>query len=389
VSQSPRDQYLLDPEIVFLNHGSFGAVPRPVFETFQRWQMEVERQPVLFFRRAEEQLAEARAAAGAFINAPADDLVFVPNATTGLNIVIRSLPLAGGDEILSTNHEYGALVKTWGLVCQKTGAIYRPHPIPLPAASHDEIVESIWTAVTPRTKVLYLSHITSPTAMILPVAELCRRARAAGIFTIIDGAHVPGHIPLDLAAIGPDAYSGNFHKWLSAPRGSAFLYVRPEHQRTIVIDGRRARLEPMTVSHGWGDETSFRQRHEWQGTRDLTAFLSVPAAIEFQRQHDWPAVRERCHALASAARRRVAELTGLPPLTPDSPDWFGQLIALAAPPFEAPRLKARLYDEYRVEIPVFPWEEHHIVRASFAAYNTHDDLERLIAALKATLLDRQ
>jgi isopenicillin-N epimerase len=190
--------------------------------------------------------------------------------------------------------------------------------------------------------------------------------------TMIDGAHAPSQIPVDLAALDVDFYAGNCHKWLSAPRGSGFLYTRPEHQSW---------LEPMVVSHGWGPETSFIQRHQWQGTRDLTAFLSVPAAIEFQRTHDWAAVRQRCHALASEARARVAELTGCAPLQPDSAAWFSQLIALALPPVDSGLLKERLYDEHRVEAPVFRWQGHQIIRASFQGYNNHDDLERLLAAL--------
>jgi isopenicillin-N epimerase len=372
-----REQFLLDPDVVFLNHGSFGACPRPVFEIYQRWQRDLEWQPVEFLgRRADDLLAEARAVLGDYLHARADDLIFVPNATTGLNIFIRSLPLHDGDEILSTNHEYGALRRTWAFVCGKTGARYVPHAIPLPAASRDEVVESFWRAVTPRTRVIFLSHITSPTAITLPVAEICRRARAAGIMTIIDGAHAPGHIPVDLAALDVDCYSGNCHKWLSAPKGSAFLYVRPEHQ---------AMVEPMVVSHGWHDDASFITRHQWQGTRDIAAFLSVPAAIAFQAEHDWDAVRQRCRALTSEARQRVADLTGLPPLTPDSPEWFTQMIALPLPPCDLSDLKERLYQEYRVEAPLFGWEEHHLIRLSFQGYNTHADLDRAISGLTQLL----
>jgi isopenicillin-N epimerase len=376
MGDSLRDLFLLDPTVHFLNHGSFGACPRPVFDEYQRWQRELERQPVAFFRRADGLLAEARAALGRYLNADPDSLLFVPNATTGLNIFIRSLRLQPGDEILTTNHEYGALNRTWEFVCGKTGARYVQHPIPLPAASRAAIVESFWAAVTPRTRVIFLSHITSPTALILPIEEICRRARAAGIMTVIDGAHAPGQVPIDLAALDADCYSGNCHKWLCAPKGSAFLWVRPAHQ---------SMMEPLVVSHGWRPEASFQERHSWQGTRDLSAFLTVPAAIEFQRRHDWEAVRRRCHALASEARQRLAGLFGLPPLTPDSPEWFGQMITLPLPPCDLAELKRRLYDEHRVEAPTIGWQGLHGIRLSFQGYNSRDDLDAAVAALADVL----
>jgi isopenicillin-N epimerase len=209
-----RDEFLLDPSVTFLNHGSFGACPRAVLERYQEWQLELERQPVLFLaRRLEELLEEARGALGAYIGADPDDLVFVPNATAGVNIAARPLGLQAGDEVLSTDLEYGALDLTWERVCAEFGATYVRAPIQLPVTSHEEIVEMVWSAVGARTRVLYLSHHTSTTAMTLPVHELCRRARESGITTVVDGAHVPGHIPLDLGALDPDYYAGNCHKW--------------------------------------------------------------------------------------------------------------------------------------------------------------------------------
>ncbi len=208
-----RDDFLLDPSVTFLNHGSFGACPRAVFERYQEWQLELERQPVLFLaRRLEELLAEARGALGAYVGADPDDLVFVPNATAGVNVAARSLGLRPGDEVLSTDLEYGALDLTWERVCAELGASYVRTPIRLPVTNHGEIVDTVWSAVGPRTRVLYLSHHTSATAMTLPVDDLCRRAREAGIRTVIDGAHVPGHIPLDLRALDADFYAGNCHK---------------------------------------------------------------------------------------------------------------------------------------------------------------------------------
>lgn len=374
-----RDQFLLDSTVTFLNHGSFGACPKPVFETYQRWQLELERQPVEFMgRRFDDLMNEARARLADYLHAQVDGLIFVPNATIGVNTVARSLDLQAGDEILTTDHEYGACDLTWEFICRQTGAVYKHHPIPLPVTLHDDFVESFWSAVTPRTRVIFMSHITSPTALIFPVAEICRRAREAGIMTIVDGAHAPGQISLDLEAIGADAYTGNCHKWLCAPKGAAFLYVRPElHDK----------IDPLIIS--WGDmeeNPSFVTRNQWQGTREPSAFLSVPAAIDFQQAHHWDEVRIRCHQMASDMRGRLAELFDLPPICPGSPEWFAQLIAAPLPPCDPINLKARLYDEFRVEVPIVVWQGKPYIRVSFQGYNTPTDADILLNALIEILL---
>jgi isopenicillin-N epimerase len=369
-----REEFLLDESVTFLNHGSFGATPRAVFERYQHWQLELERQPVLFLaRRLEGLLAEARAAVGDYVGAAADDLVFVPNATAGVNVAARSLELTLGDEVLSTDLEYGALDLTWERRCREVGARYLRTPIELPVTQADGIVDTIWAGVGPRTRVLFLSHHTSSTAMTLPVAELCRRARDAGITTVLDGAHVPGHFRLDLGDLAPDFYAGNCHKWLGAPKGAGFLYVRRELQRDV---------HPLLVSWGYqGDDPAFVTRHEKQGTRDPAAYLTVPAAIEWQREHDWDQVRRRCHALARRARNEL----GLEPLTPDSDEFYGQMVALLLPAGTPEELQQRLYDEYRVEIPVSAHGGRHLIRASFQGYNDEGDLARLREALAALL----
>ncbi|MHB8627414.1 MAG: aminotransferase class V-fold PLP-dependent enzyme [Aggregatilineales bacterium] len=344
-----------------------------MFETYQRWQLELERQPVKFLgRRIDELLDHARADLAAYLNADVDDIIFVPNATTGINMVARSLRLQPGDEILTTDHEYGAMDFTWQFVCDKTGASYIHHPIALPVTSVEETVESFWQAVTPRTRVIFMSHITSSTALILPIDEICRRARKAGILTVIDGAHVPGQLPLDLKALDADFYTGNCHKWLCAPKGCAFLHVRRDHQPM---------LDPLVISWGWLEDASFVTRNQWQGTRDPAAFLSVSAAIEFQRANHWDEVRWSCHALASRTRQRLADVTGLAPLTPDSPDWFAQMIAVPLPEGDTDETKTRLYDEYHIEVPTTHWNDRNFVRISIQGYNTPEDLDYLVEAL--------
>ena len=383
-----RDLYLLDPDVHFLNHGSFGATPRPVFEEYQRWQRELERQPVEFLgRRSDGLLDAARAAVAAHLGTERDNLVFVLNATHGVNIVARSLDFRPGDEVLTTDLEYGACDETWAYLAGKAGAKVVRMPVDLPVDDPATVVEAVWAGVTPRTRVLYLSHITSGTALTLPVGELCRRARSAGILSVIDGAHAPGHVPVDLDALGADVYTGNLHKWLSAPKGSGLLYVRPEHQ---------AWMESTIVSWGWvagsghdRPDSQFVSRNQWQGTRDLAAFLATPAAIDFQRTRDWPAVQERCHTLVTEARRRVCALTGLEPASPepaaDAFPWYRQMVLAPLPPVDAVALKARLYDEHRVEVPLTKWRDRDFVRVSVQAYNTEEDIDALLTGLEALL----
>lgn len=390
-----KDSFLLDPDLHFLNHGSFGACPRPVFAAYQRWQAELERQPVAFLgRRAAGLLAESRAALAGYLGAGKDDVVYFPNPTTAVNVVARNvmrlagsgagerarspLSLQPGDEILTTDHEYGALERTWRYVCAHVGACYVQRPIPLPVTTHADFVEHFWAGVTGRTRIIFLSHITSPTALTFPVAEICRRARAAGIVTIIDGAHAPGQTPLNLAELGADIYAGACHKWLCAPKGAAFLYARPELQPW---------LEPLVVSWGWESDrpgpSQFVDWHEWQGTRDLAAYLAVPAAIAFQAEHDWPSVRARCHALAAETRGRLIALTGLPAICPET--WFGPFFTARLPDADLDALKSRLYDEYRVEAPLLRWNGQPFIRVSFQAYNDRGDADALIAALARLL----
>jgi len=378
-----KENFLLDPDIVFLNHGSFGATPRPVFEVYQQWQRELERQPVEFLgRRARFLLEEARSALADYVHCRPDEIVYTTNPTAAINLIVRSLDLQPGDEILSTDHEYGALERTWHFICRKTGAVFRQQPIPLPVTSQDDFVETFWAGVTPKTRIIFISQITSPTALIFPVAQICHKARQAGIMIIVDGAHAPGQVPLDLEALGADFYTGACHKWLMAPKGSAFLYARAEHHGW---------LEPLIVSWGYESEPDFStgnrflDYYQWLGTRDLAPFLAVPAAIEFQRRQKWDAVRARCHHLARDTRRRINALTGLPPICPETSQWFSQMCAARLPEVDLANLKTRLYDEFRIEIPVMHWNGIPLVRVSIQGYNDQSDADALIEALAALL----
>jgi isopenicillin-N epimerase len=359
-----RDLFLLDPDVCFLNHGSYGATPEPVLAEYQRRQRELERQPVEFLgRRLDGLLDEARGPLGAYLGASADDLAFVENATTGVNVVARSLRLEPGDEVLSTDLEYGACDLTWEHWCERAGARYLRQPLDLA-----DPVGSLFAGATERTRVVYVSHITSTTALVLPAAEICAEARRRGLLSVVDGAHAPAQVPLDVPAIGADAYTGNCHKWLCAPKGSGFLWARPDHH---------AWLESPIVSWGWAGG-SFATRVEKQGTRDPAAFLATPAAVAFVEEHDDAAAS---HALALEARDALAGLLGTEPVAPDE-RYVGRMVAIPLPDgVDGDEAKRRLYDEHRVEIPVTDG----ILRASFAMYNDRADLERLLSALSSIL----
>lgn len=375
--------FLLDPAVIFLNHGSFGATPQPVFAVYQEWQRRLERQPVQFLvNELPAHLADARHALGAYLHVHDDDLVYVPNATFALNAVARSLQLGPGDEVLTTNHEYGACDNVWRFLSQKGGFTYVTHPLPLPVLPDDELAEVFWHGVTPRTRVIFLSHITSATAVRLPVAALCQRAREAGILTIVDGAHAPGQIPLNLPHIGADFYFGNAHKWLMSAKGAAFLYARREVQPL---------LEPLVVGWGWGPErtvtygSDFLDAFQWLGTNDLAAYLSVPAALDFQEEYNWTAVRETCHSLLQETLPRLADLTGLPSPYPDDTCYHQMAIAPLPGSVDGAALKAALYAEFRIEIPITQWAERPFLRLSIQGYNTPAGVDALLDALRQLL----
>ena len=380
---SLKKLFLLDPTVVFLNHGSYGATPRPVFQAYQDWQLRLERQPVLFLGREFQGLVrEARAALGEYLNADGNDLVYIPNATHGVNMIAHSLHLQPEDEILTSDHEYGACDYTWEFVCTKTDAKYIRQPVPIPVREEQEMVEQFWQGVTARTRVIYLSYITSTTALRFPVEEICRRARAAGILTVIDAAHAPGQIPVDLQELGADFLFGNCHKWMLAPKGSAFLFVRREVQHLV---------EPLIVSWGYhptpdiATGSRFVDLLQWSGTRDPSAALTVPSAIQFMREQDWEEVRLQCHELLGDVIDRICDLVGLPPLYPLESKFYFQMGIAPLPPCDLVTLKNRLYDEYRIEVPLVQWQERQFIRVSIQGYNDQADADALLHALTVLL----
>ena len=349
-----REGFLLDPEVAYFNHGSYGACPVEVFDEYQRLQRALEREPTEFLtRRFHEKLDEARAALAAFVGSRAEDLVFTPNATSALNAVIRSLRIRSNEEILTTKHEYGAILRTLEFV-RANVVLVEP----------EELIASIGI----RTRAVVVSHITSPSALVLPIDEICAAARQAGVFTIVDGAHAPGLVPLDIEAMWPDVYAGNCHKWLCAPKGSGFLWARPEHQDWI---------EPLVVSWGYHEDAGFGERHGWQGTRDPAAYLAVPKAIEMHATFDL----EHARALADEAERMLASF-GLRPLRGERAPLMRALTVRTNDPAG---LWQRLYDEHRVEVPVYEWEGSSLLRVSVGPYNDEADVMRLAEAVRQAL----
>jgi isopenicillin-N epimerase len=383
----------LDPKIVFLNHGSFGACPTPVLEAQARYRERLESGPVQFLLRDLPDLLDAaRAELGAFVGADPSDLVFVPNATTGVSTVLRSIELAEGDELLTTNHEYNACRNALDFVAGRSGARVVVVQVPFPVGSPEEILEAIVGQVTPRTRLGLFDHVTSLTGMVMPIRRIVAALADRGIDTMVDGAHAPGMLPLDVVAIGAAYYTGNCHKWLCAPKGAALLYVRPDRQDVI---------RPLTISHGANapveERSRFHMEFDWTGTQDPSAFLSVPHAIRFMGEllpGGWPELMNRNRDLAIAARRLLCDRFGVPPACPE--EMIGTLAsiplkhgryrftttALAFDPVEE-----GLREAYGIEVPVLACPEGpgSILRVAAQIYNSIEQYEYLADALEEVL----
>jgi isopenicillin-N epimerase len=385
-----KEHWTLDPAITFLNHGSFGATPRVVLDRQIELRAQMEREPVRFFvRELEPLLDDTRHTLAAFLGADAAGLAFVPNATAGVNAVLRSLDLDKFDELLVTNHEYNACRNTLDYVAGLAGAKIVVAEIPFPIDSPEVVVERVLEKVTDRTRLLLIDHITSQTALILPVERLVRELASRGIDTLIDGAHAAGFLPLDLRAIGAAYYTGNLHKWVCAPKGAAFLYVR---------ENRRLGLRPIAISHGANaertDRSRFQLEFDWTGTFDPTAWLSVPAALEFMdAQGGWPDVMQRNSALALVARDLLCNTLGIAPPAPDA--MLGAMASIplpdgtqaTAPSLYGDPLQDKLLYDYGIEVPLVPWPypPKRILRISAQLYNELGDYEKLAAALRKEL----
>ena len=373
-----KSLFLLRDDITYLNFGSFGACPKPIFRDYQDWQMLLEAEPVQFIAfDGVKYLKRSREALAQFINCDADDLVYVTNPTYAINIIAKSLELKEGDEILSTNIEYGALDRTWNYYCRKAKAKYVRQPLSLPVRSKDELIAEFWKGYNSKTKAIFISQITSSTALRLPVEEICEMAKAKGLLTIVDGAHVPGQIPLDLATLQADIYTGACHKWMMTPKGCSFLYVKKEYQDLF---------DPLAIS--WGYESAapshsrFLDYHQMQGTRDFSAFLTVPKAIEFRNEYNWEQVAADSRRMVQHNYGRFCDLVGSQPICPVTDDFLGQMCSIPINTPQPEQLQQHLFEHYCIEVPVTRQEEKVFLRYSINAFNSQGDLDRLYEALR-------
>ena len=385
-------RWRLDPAVVFLNHGSFGATPGTVLDLQSELRARMEAEPVRFFvRDLEAMLDHVREALGPVVGAPPRDLAFVPNATTGVNAVLRSLHLEAGDELLTTDHEYNACKNALDFVAERARARVVVARVPFPSGGEDEVVQAIVSKATSRTRLLLIDHVTSPTGMVLPVERIVRDLAARGIDTLVDAAHAPGMVPLSLAELGAAYYTANCHKWLCTPKGAALLYVRPDRQQGV---------RPVVISHGANsprtDRSRFSIEFDWTGTFDVTPVLCIPASIDALAAMvpgGLPAVMAHNRALALEARRILCDALGVPPPCPES--MIGSLAAVPLPdgnpappsPLYGDPLQDVLFERHAIEVPVVPWPAppKRLIRVSAQLYNTREQYEYLAKALAAEL----
>jgi len=373
-----KEQFLLRDDVTFLNFGSFGACPKPVFDTYQKFQLELEQQPVDFMiEKSPQYLKNSRTALGKYLNCHKDDLVCVTNPSYGVNIVAKNLNLKPGDEILTTDIEYGACERTWNYYCKKSGAKFIRQKTNFPLESKKEFVEEFLKGITPRTKLIFISHITSSTALRLPVEEICKAARALGIMTFVDGAHGPAQVEVDLQEMDCDMYVGACHKWMMAPKGSSFLYVRKEWQGL---------LDPLVISWGFDaafpSHSQFLDYHEMQGTRDLSAFCTIPACIQFMEENNWKAVSKNCRKMVQENAPELCEISGKKPLSEINDDFIAQMFSCEIDTKNPKELHDLLLHKYKIEIPVMPHGDKTFIRYSINAFNSQEDLDKLFDALR-------
>lgn len=367
----------LRSDTVYLNHGSFGPAPEPVLAAQRRWKAALDEQPMDFFTRLHEPAwIAARRRLAQWLGAAEDTLVFVENATDAMNIVADSFPLSAEDEVVLNDHEYGAVVRIWRRACERVGAAPpRIATLPRPLDDPEQVVDAIFAAVTPRTRMIIASHITSPTALTLPVEAICRRAAAVGIAVCVDGPHALAQLDLSLDTLGCDYYAASCHKWLSAPFGSGFLYVAPHRQASIRVPQLSwGRLLPAKPAE-WFEEFI------WSGTRDPSPYFAIADAIEFLQTVGVETFRQHARGLAGYARSRLIERFGLPPLATQPEQWHVAMAHVPLPAGDARSLQQALWHKYRIEVPIVDWNGARYVRVSCHLYNTREQIDLLVEAL--------
>ncbi len=374
-----KNDFLLDESIIYLNHGSFGACPKPIFDDLQFWQKKLEFEPAQFITKLSNQyLKQSKSSLAKYINCSADDFIYTTNPTSALNLVIKNLPLKKGDEVLTTNHEYGAMDRTWRYYCKKSKAIYKQQAVSLPLISKEQFVADFFRGLTSKTKVVFISHLTSPSALIFPVKEICEIAKQKGLITIVDGAHIPGHIDLDLSTIKADVYVGAFHKWMLTPKGCSFLFVSKALQFL---------MDPLVISWGYESETpsysTFIDYNEYQGTRDISAYLTIPKALEYLSINNWKTRSEECKLLIQKNYPILCKLLETEPICKISDEFLGQMCSIPIQPKNPIALKETLYNDYKIEIPITTIGTNYFIRLSLQAYNSQTDVDALMNAIRS------
>lgn len=374
-------QFLLRKDITYLNFGAFGACPKPVLEKCHQIQEEVEEDPTFFMmEKLPQYLKDARIALSDFLNCNPEDVVYVTNPSYGVNIVAKSLRLNQGDEVLATELEYGACDRTWEYYCSQRGAVYVRQKIRFPIESKEDFVSQFVQGITSKTKLIFISHVTSSTGLRLPVHEICQIAKEKGIPTFIDGAHAPGQVAVNLSELDADFYTGACHKWMLAPKGSSFLYVKKELQNL---------LDPLLISWGYNSDnpsnSQFLDYHQMQGTKDYSTFLTVPAAINFMKENNWDDVRAECKTITQNNAERFCNLLNTAPLCPVTDDFIAQLYSTRVQINAPEKLHDTLYNQYKIQVPVMPHNNTWYLRYSINAFNSNDDLDKLYDAMEEIL----
>jgi isopenicillin-N epimerase len=371
---------MLRPDLCFLNHGSFGAVTRRVFDEQTKWRLRIEADPIeMIGRQMSDLLAQARIPIGKQFGMQPNDFGMVTNATDGINAVLRSLTLKPGDELLTTDHVYGAVRRAMQLVARQAGAAYREVAIPLPIRSADLVRDIVLNAVSSNTKLLVIDHVTSPTALVFPVKEIIDGCREKGVEVLVDGAHVPGMLPLNVEQVGATYYAANLHKWMCAPKGTAFIWVAPH---------RQADIHPTTISHHLDD--GFSKEFAWQGTRDFSGWLTAPTAIDFMNELGFDKVMAHNHQLAAWAQQLLTKRWGTSPISPVDGSLLGSMATVPLPsPFDqlegddVVAFHARLYKEFQIENPIVRWGGQTMLRVSCQVYNQPHEYEHVAATIQS------
>ena len=370
-----KSQFLLNPEITFLNHGSYGSCPVPIFDKYQEWQRKLENQPVQFFTKDLYQgLLRSRTSLSKFIGCNENEILFFDNPTIAIANIIHSVNLEPGSEVLMTDHEYGALIRAWNIWGQKSGVKIIQQKIELPVTSNQNFIDDFLKGVTKRTKIIFISQITSPTGIVFPLKEIIRYVNDRGILSIVDGAHGPGQINIDMKDLKCDFYTGALHKWLCMPKGTSFLYVKNEHQDW---------MKPMINSWGKHGEdpgpSEFLQNFQWQGTRDMSRFLIVPDSLDYYKKNILPN-RNNCYSMVLDAYSKLESILGTKPLS-NGENWLRQMVSHPLKKNIPKNIKDILLNEHNIEIPIFKWKDSLLIRLSVQCYNNEEDIDSLMKAL--------